>query len=91
MGRSKLLALILLSLTLIAFALLGIEWVHYRLTHAITNAVFVESDTFTKVAYEQVSGRIKKLFKEGGDYVRKGEALAKVEDEEYLLKLGEVR
>ncbi len=88
--RSKILGLIVLISVLAGMLVIGARWVHYRLTHAITNAVFVESDSFTKVAYRRVSGRIEKLFKEEGDYVRKGEPLAKVGDRDYRIKLEEV-
>ncbi len=90
MSRSKVLGLVLLVLLSVGMLIFGAKWIHYRLTHAITNAVFVESDTFTKVAYKRVSGRIQELFRDEGDYVRKGEALAKVEDRDYRLKLEEV-
>lgn len=82
--------LLLLLLFTLSFILVGIKWLHYRLTHAITDAVFVESETFTKVAYKRVSGRIEKLFKEEGDKVKKGEPLAKIDDRDYVVRLQEL-
>ena len=79
-----------LLLTLLIL-ILGVRWVHFRLTHAVTNAVFVETETFTKVAYRRVGGKIVKLYKEEGDRVEAGEALAKVEDRDIRLKLEEIR
>jgi len=86
----RFLGLTLLILILSVFGVIGWRWIHYRLTHSITNAVFVESDSFTNVAYKRVGGRIVKLYKEEGDRVRKGEALAKIEDKEIRVKLEEV-
>ena len=90
MSRLRIIGLALTILALTGMSIIGIRWIHYRLTHAITNAVFVESDTFTRVAYKRVSGRVERLFKEEGEYVKKGEALAKVDDRDYRLKLEEV-
>ncbi len=91
MSRGKLVGLFALLTASLILAILGIRWLHFRLTHTVTNAVFVESDTFTKVAYKRVSGRIEELFKEEGDLVRRGEALAKLEDRDYRVKLEELR
>ncbi len=90
MNRLKVLGIFLLLSLSIGMLVLGIKWIHYRLTHAITNAVFVESETFTRVAYRRVAGRIERLFKKEGDYVKKGEALAKIKDRDYRIKLEEV-
>ena len=90
MRRSKILGLLVLIAVSGGMLVLGARWVHYRLTHAITNAVFVESDSLTRVAYRRVAGRIERLFKEEGDYVKRGEALAKVGDRDYRIRLEEV-
>jgi membrane fusion protein (multidrug efflux system) len=90
MGGRKALGIGIMLLSLIALLILGGKLVHYRLTHAITNAVFVESDTFTKVAYRRVGGRVLELYKEEGSRVKKGEALAKIEDKDYRIKIEEL-
>ncbi len=90
MKGKKSLGILILGVLILVFLILGFRWVHYRLTHAITNAVFVESDTFTKVSYRRVTGRVEKLYKEEGDRVKKGEPLAKVGDRDYRIKLGEL-
>lgn len=87
----RLIGLFLLIIILAVLGVLGWRWIHYRLTHSITNAVFVESDTFTNVAYRRVGGRIAELYKEEGDKVGKGEALAKIEDKDIRVKLEEVK
>ncbi len=91
MRSRKILGIALILITTAFLIFLGARWVHFRLTHAVTNAVFVESETFTKVAYRRVGGRIVKLFKEEGDRVSKGEPLAKIEDTDIRLKLEELK
>lgn len=91
MKVGKRFGLFVLAILLLPATLLVVKWVHYRLTHAITNAVFIESDTFTKVAYKRVAGRIEELFKEEGEFVKKGEALAKIDDRDYRIRLGELK
>ncbi|MDQ7082476.1 MAG: HlyD family efflux transporter periplasmic adaptor subunit [Aquificota bacterium] len=91
MKSKKVLGVVLILTTASILIFLGSKWIHFRLTHAVTNAVFVESETFTKVAYRRVGGRIVELFKEEGDRVSKGEPLAKVEDRDIRLRLEELR
>ncbi|WP_461829367.1 HlyD family secretion protein [Aquifex sp.] len=83
----KIVYLTLFLLVLIPSVIYGIKWINFRLTHVISNAAFVESDVFVKVAFKRVGGRIEKLFKEEGNYVRVGDPLAKLEDEDYRVKL----
>ncbi|WP_457599957.1 HlyD family secretion protein [Hydrogenivirga sp.] len=91
MKSKRALGLVILLVLTAVLLVVGVRWVHYRLTHAITNAVFVESETFTKVAYKRVAGRIVKLYRQEGDRVKKGEALAKIDDRDYRLKLEELQ
>ena len=81
---------VLFLLILIPSVIYGIKWVQFRLSHVISEAAFVESDEFTKVAFKAVSGRIEKLYKEEGDFVQAGEPLAKLEDRDYRVKLEEI-
>ncbi len=82
---------ILLTLLVIAgFAYFGVRWVKFRLDHSITNAVFVESEKFVHVSYRRVAGEIRELYVREGDLVRKGQALAKLEDADYRRKLREL-
>lgn len=80
----------LFLIILIPSVIYGVKWLHFRITHVISNAAFVESDEFTKVAFKRVGGRIEKLFKKEGDYVQAGEPLAKLDDKDYRIKLNEV-
>jgi len=78
---------VLVVLFLVAGGLWAWKWVSFRRKHVVSNAVFVESETFAKVAFKGVSGRIVKTYKEEGDWVEEGELLAKMEDEDYRIKL----
>ena len=91
MRKGKLIGVLLLIAVSSALLLIGARWVHFRLTHAVTNAVFVESDSLTRVAYRRVGGRIVELYREEGDRVRKGDPLAKLEDRDLRLKIEELR
>ena len=88
--KRKLFYGVLFLLILIPSVIYGIKWVQFRLSHVISEAAFVESDEFTKVAFKVVSGKIEKLYKEEGDLVQAGEPLAKLEDRDYRVKLEEI-
>ena len=83
----KVIYITLFLLILIPSVIYGVRWINFRLTHVISNAAFVESDKFVKVAFKRVGGRIERLFKEEGDYVYAGEPLAKLDDRDYRIKL----
>ena len=88
--NKKVIGIILTVVVFVVFGFFGAKWIHYRLTHSITNAVFVEAESFTQVAYKRVAGRIAELYAKEGDRVRKGQPLAKIEDADYRLKLKEL-
>jgi len=86
----KAVGLLFIGLTLFIGGIWAYKWIEFRLNHVISNAVFVESDSFVKVAFKRVGGRLEKTFKEEGDYVRKGEVLALLDRKDYEIKLREV-
>ncbi len=90
MKGKKLLGLIVTLGLVVVFGIWSIKWVSYRLSHAITNAVFVESDSLINLSYKRVAGRIEKLYKKEGDKVSKGDVLAKLEDTDIRIKLKEL-
>ena len=83
----KLLSFFAILLIVIPGIMWGYKWITFRLNYVISNAVFVESDKFVKVSFKRVSGRIEKMYKKEGDFVRKGEVLAKIEDKDYRIQL----
>ncbi len=88
--KGKVVGAFILIAALLISGVWGIRWINYRLTHAISNAAFVESDSMLNLAYKRVGGRIERLFKEEGEQVNKGEVLAKLEDRELRVKLQQI-
>ncbi|NPB06339.1 MAG: biotin/lipoyl-binding protein, partial [Aquificae bacterium] len=81
------LGVVLMLVMLVVGGLWAVKWVKFRLTHVISNAVFVESETFVKLGFKNVGGRVERTFKEEGQFVRKGELLAQLDKKDYLVKL----
>ncbi|MFW8600442.1 HlyD family secretion protein [Desulfobacterota bacterium M19] len=84
-SRGRLIA----AITLIIFAVIilatAIRFVHHRMAYAVTDAVFVRTDSLVSVGFNLVSGRIKTINKTAGDTVVKGEVLARLDDTSYRL------
>jgi len=76
---------------LIALALFFLSWLAYFLWHryhyAVTDAVFVQADNLIYVSFPKVNGKLRKLYKNEGDFVKKGELLAELENIDYALKV----
>ncbi|QJA05997.1 HlyD family efflux transporter periplasmic adaptor subunit [Thermosulfurimonas marina] len=70
---------------LLLLALLA-RFLWHRHLYAVTNAVFVETDSLALVSFDQVGGRIRKLLKEEGEPVSAGELLAALDETTYALK-----
>ncbi len=85
MGRK--IAIIIVIVLVVFFAFVSFKWIKHRIEYAMTNAVFVESDNMSNLSFYRVSGKIKELYKNEGDYVKKGEILAKLDDKDYKLQL----
>ncbi len=87
----KKIAVVIVLVLIIIFGIFAFKWIKHRMEYAVTNAVFVESDEMSNVGFYRVSGKIIKLFKEEGDFVKKGEILAKLEDKDYKIELEAVQ
>ncbi len=72
---------IIFLLVLMVFAGIGVKWVRYRFTHAITDNAFVEADMVNVAPL--VSGRIKKIHVREGDRVEKGDLLVEIDPADY--------
>ncbi len=72
----------------IAGGLVGVEWIRYRLSHAVTDNAFVKTDMVN--VSPLVAGRIERLFVDEGDMVEKGSLLARIDDRD-LRKAVKVR
>lgn len=80
----KKVGVLILLFLIVVFSFLSYRWIKHRMEYAISDAVFVRSDSMSHVAF-QVSGKIVEVYKDLGDRVKKGELLARLEDEDYEL------
>ncbi len=80
-------AIIILLLLLIIIVIGLFRFVHHRLNYALTNAVFVASDSLTEVGFERVGGVIIDLPVKAGDTIRQGELLARIDPKHYQLSV----
>ncbi|RMA97177.1 HlyD family secretion protein [Hydrogenothermus marinus] len=80
-------ALIILVVLLIVFGFVAYKWIKHRIEYAISDAVFVETDNLSNIAFNRVSGKIIKMYKQEGDKVKKGELLAKIDPTDYKTTL----
>lgn len=75
----------------LGLALFFLSWLIYFLWHryhyAVTDAVFVQADNLIYASFPKVNGKLIKLYKNEGDFVKKGEILAEIEDKDYSLKV----
>jgi len=65
-------AIIVLILLIIILVIGLFRFVHHRLNYAMTNAVFVASDSLTEIGFERVGGVIAALPVKEGDSVQQG-------------------
>jgi len=82
------LIIILILIVIIAFA--GYRYIHYRTIYAVTDAVFVESDSLTNLAFQLVGGKLIKMPYDEGDLIKKGALLAEVDPTELKTAKKEV-
>jgi len=83
--------IIIVVVLIIIFSVVAFRWIKHRMEYAITDAVFVESDSMANLSFYRVKGKIIKLYKKEGDHVKKGEIIAKIDDTDYRLKLQQLR
>ena len=75
---------------IVLFSIIAFRWVKHRIEYAITDAVFVESDSMANLSFYRAEGKIIKMFKKEGEIVKKGEVLALIDDTDYKLKLEQI-
>jgi len=85
-NRGKTMAAVILIIGAIVLALFAGRFIHHRMQFAVTDAVFVNSDSLTTIGFDRVDGRIIEMRKKEGDPVTIGEVLATVDDEPYRLE-----
>lgn len=85
--KKKNLAAALLICGVLVLATLAARFIHHRMAYAITDAVFVRTDSLTTVGFDEVSGRIVTMRKKAGDPVKAGEELAAIDQRTYQLRV----
>ncbi len=89
-SRGRLIAATILLICAALIILLTIRFVQHRMAYAVTDAVFVRTDSLVSIGFNRVSGRIAIINKKEGDQVSKGEALAHLDDTSYRLAVEEL-
>ncbi len=84
-SRGRLIAAIILIICAVVILAIAIRFVRHRMAYAVTDAVFVRTDSLVSVGFNLVSGRVKTINKTAGDAVVKGEVLARLDDTSYRL------
>ena len=85
MSRGKLIAVGVLVVTALIIVGLTIRFVRHRIAYAVTDAVFVRTDSLVNVGFNRVNGRLHMLVGKAGDRVEKGDVLAAIDDTIYRL------
>ena len=84
--KRKTVAVVLLTAGIVVLAVLLVRFVHFRMRYAVSDAVFVRTDSLATLGFDRVSGRILKMEKKEGDPVQKDEIIARIDDEPYRLE-----
>mgnify|MGYP005853662725 CR=1 FL=1 len=88
MKRKIIVATLILVSGFIFAGYLGFKWLDNRRRYASTDAFFVKSDAISNISFKRVSGKIVKMYYKEGDSVKKGNILAEIDTEDYVLKKG---
>jgi membrane fusion protein (multidrug efflux system) len=84
--KRKTVAVVLLTFGVVVLVVLLVWFVHFRIRYAVSDAVFVRTDSLATLGFDRVSGRIVKMEKREGDSVRQDEIIARIDDEPYRLE-----
>jgi membrane fusion protein (multidrug efflux system) len=84
--KRKTVAVVLLTSGVVVLVVLLVWFVHFRIRYAVSDAVFVRTDSLATLGFDRVSGRVLKMEKREGDPVREDEIIARIDDEPYRLE-----
>jgi membrane fusion protein (multidrug efflux system) len=84
--KGKTIAVVLLTAGVVVLAVLLAWFIHFRIQYAVSDAVFIRTDSLATLGFDRVSGRILTMEKKEGDPVKKGEIIARIDDEPYRLE-----
>lgn len=86
----KKLSLFVLVTLIIFFGYEGYKYLHFRTTHAVSDAGFIKSDSLSIVNFK-VGGKIETLYKKEGQSVKKGELLASIDKKDFLVAKSKIQ
>ncbi|MGA8181838.1 MAG: HlyD family efflux transporter periplasmic adaptor subunit [Desulfobacterales bacterium] len=84
--KGKTVAVALLTAGVVVLVVLLVWFIHFRLRYAVSDAVFIRTDSLATLGFDRVSGRILKMKKKEGDPVQQDEIIARIDDEPYRLE-----
>lgn len=90
MNSKKKKAIIVLSILTVILVVLLIRFIYHRIKYAVTDAIFVKTDRMIYLSFPKITGRIKALYKNEGDYVKKGEVVAELDCNDYEAKVNQL-
>lgn len=79
-GHGKKITVAVLIIGAVTLAIVAARFIHHRMAYAVTDAVFVASDSLVTVEFDRVEGRLTTMTKKEGKPVAKGELLAAIDD-----------
>ncbi len=88
MDLKRIFLVIIVALVLF-FGYEGYNYLHFREKNAVSDAGFVKSDSLSILNFK-VDGKVVKLNKIEGESVKKGEVLATIDDNDFLVKKVEI-
>lgn len=83
--RKRTLAAIILICGSVALGLTAIRFIRHRMAYAVTDAVFIRTDSLVNLGFDGVDGRIATMTKNEGEDVSAGETLATIDARQYQL------
>ena len=84
--KRKTIAVVLLTVGVVVLAVLLVRFIQFRIRYAVSDAVFVRTDSLATLGFDRVSGRILKMEKKEGDPVQKDEIIARIDEGPYRLE-----
>ena len=81
---------IVLILLIIIFSYIAFNYINYRTKNAVSDAAFIKTDSLLTLSFK-VGGKIRNIFKNEGDKIKKGELLALLDDKDFNLSLQKVQ
>jgi len=84
--KGKTVAVVLLTAGVVVLVVLLVWFIQFRIRYAVSDAVFIRTDSLATLGFDRVSGRILKMEKKEGDPVQKDEIIARIDDVPYRLE-----